>query len=172
MIKARRPALDRIPNHSAQVAQTKPIVSKSNDKTVRSSGKKSITSQPQGRKVVHSTREPPAKPASHGRKVSFTEPAPKPKWTDQSRAAMFNPAIHCQYCYDLLGRVFDHKASECCRSKASHSAHFSEHMSYMADHHVLGRPTTDVTPPDGLPLPRRTRPLLQLLILPPRERQF
>ena len=120
VIKARLPALERIQNHSAQVAQTK-----SNDKTTRSSGKKSSTSQPQGRKVVHSTREPPAKPALHGRKVSFIEPAPKPKRTDQSRAAMFNPAIHCQYCYDLLGRVFDHKASECRRSKSSHSAHFS-----------------------------------------------
>ena len=55
VIKARRPALDRIPNHS------KPLNAKPSDRSTKPHGKKSTSSQPQGRKVVHSSRDNAAK---------------------------------------------------------------------------------------------------------------
>ena len=63
---------------------------------------------------------------------------------------MFNPALHCQYCYDLLNRVFDHKTADCRRSKSSHSSCLAIHISLLAFHHPYGQPpattidTTDV----------------------------
>ena len=56
VIKARKPTLSRVPNHSAQVAETKTQVPKAGDKGGKLSGKKSTGSQPQGRRVVHSSR--------------------------------------------------------------------------------------------------------------------
>ena len=44
VIKARRPALDRIPNHSAQIALNKPLNSKPSGKTFKPSGKKRFSS--------------------------------------------------------------------------------------------------------------------------------
>ena len=153
VIRARRPALDRIPNHSAQIALSKPLNAKPSDRSTKPHGKKSTSSQPQGRKVVHSSRDNAAKPPSYGRKVSFSEPVQKPKWTDQSREAMFNPATHCQYCYDLLGRVFEHKTTECRRSKSAHSASFADHMSFMADHHAADSPPTEKSAAANVELP-------------------
>ena len=61
---------------------------------------------------------------------------------------MFNPALHCQYCYDFLNRVFDHKTSDCRRSRSSHSSNLAIHTSLLAFHHPFGQPpatTTNIT---------------------------
>ena len=54
VIKARRPALDRIPNHSAQEAEGKPLPYSPPDRTTTSSGKTSAGSRPmaQGRPFI------------------------------------------------------------------------------------------------------------------------
>ena len=92
---ARKPALSRVPNHSAQVAETKTKAPKAGDKGGKPSGKKSTGSQPQGRRVVHFSRENVGKPQASHRKVAVREATGQPKWTDASRAAVFNPTLHC-----------------------------------------------------------------------------
>ena len=91
----------------------------------------STGSQPQGRRVEHSSRENVGKPFASHRKAAVREAPGQPKWTDASRAAMFNPALHCPHCYDLLNRVFDHKTSDSRRSRSSHSSNLAIHTSLL-----------------------------------------
>ena len=65
---------------------------------------------------------------------------------------MFNPALDCKYCYDLLNRVFDHKTADCRRSKSSHSASLAIHTSLLAFHHPYGQPPATTTCTTDVPL--------------------
>ena len=63
VIKARRPTIDKIPNHSAQLATNKPVSNKPNDRTPKPFRKKYTASQPNERRVVHSSCDNIAKSA-------------------------------------------------------------------------------------------------------------
>ena len=62
------------------------------------------------------------------------------------------PALHCQYCYDLLNRVFDPKTSDCRRSQSSHSSSLAIHTSLLAFHHPYGQPPATPTNTTDAPL--------------------
>ena len=61
---------------------------------------------------------------------------------------MFNSSIHCQYCYNLLGRVFDHETSDCRRSRTSHSqfTHPNLHFTWSASSILRLLPTAHTDP--------------------------